>query len=204
MRLQNWLFNTWHTAAKLHGFEEYSAPIIENASLYKRKNGEEIEDQLYSFLDKSNRPLALRPEMTPSLARLLLKKYKSMTFPLKWYSIPQCWRYEKMSKGRRREHFQWNLDIIGNESLEAELEIFQVLIFALKKFGLTEKDVVIKVKIPTYFFTYLYFIHFYFLLFSSTLVFFSMILCLSTPFHPINLSNILVSLTNLTRCLFQS
>lgn len=101
-RLKNWLFGIWkHTAAK-YGFEEYDAPIVEHVELYIRKAGEEVTQQLYDFKDKGDRHLSLRPEMTPSLARMVLAKKGSLSFPLKWFAIPQCWRYERMTRGRRR------------------------------------------------------------------------------------------------------
>ena len=101
-RLQAWLFGLWREAARAHGFEQYDAPVVEAAQLYTRKSGEEISQQLYTFADKSGRQLSLRPEMTPSLARMVLSKGKALPLPIKWFSLPQCWRYEKMSKGRRR------------------------------------------------------------------------------------------------------
>ena len=101
-RQQSWLFQQWRTAAMQHGFEEYDAPVVEQANLYTRKAGEEIAQQLYTFEDKSGRKLSLRPEMTPSLARMVLAKGNALPLPIKWYSLPQCWRYEKMSRGRRR------------------------------------------------------------------------------------------------------
>ena len=101
---RNWLFDKWKTVAKAYGYEEYDAPILEYESLYTRKSGEEITEQLFNFHDKGNRKVALRPEMTPSIARMILAKRSvlSASFPLRWFSIPQCWRYEKTSRGRRR------------------------------------------------------------------------------------------------------
>ena len=92
--------------ARLYGFEEYDAPVLESEELYVRKAGEEVTQQLYNFQDKGERRVALRPEMTPSLARMVMSKGKSLSLPVKWYSIPQCWRYERMTRGRRREHYQ--------------------------------------------------------------------------------------------------
>ena len=104
LRYRNWLFGHFREVARLFAFEEYDAPVVESEELYTRKAGEEIVDQLYSFQDKGGRKLALRPEMTPSLSRLVLQKGGSLALPLKWFSIPQCWRYERMTRGRRREH----------------------------------------------------------------------------------------------------
>ena len=104
MIFRNWLFNKWKIIAKSYGYEEYDTPILEYESLYIRKSGEEIIEQLFNFEDKGNRKVSLRPEMTPSIARMILAKKSvlSSMFPLRWYSIPQCWRYEKTARGRRR------------------------------------------------------------------------------------------------------
>jgi len=96
------LFGIWKNIAKQYGFEEYDAPIVEHVELYIRKAGEEVTQQLYDFEDKGGRKLSLRPEMTPSLARMILAKKSSLNFPLKWFAIPQCWRYERTTRGRRR------------------------------------------------------------------------------------------------------
>ena len=106
MRVRNWLFGKWRSTAKAFGFEEYDAPVLENEALYVRKAGEEVTQQLYNFEDKGGRRVALRPEMTPSLARMVMAR--KPTPPLKWFSIPQCWRYERTTRGRRREHYQSN------------------------------------------------------------------------------------------------
>jgi histidyl-tRNA synthetase len=113
MRRRNWLFDLWRNAALKHGFEEYDAPVVETEELLTRKSGEEIVHQIYNFKDKSGRKLALRPEMTPSLARMIIARQSALAFPLKWFSLPQCFRYERTTRGRKREHFQWNLDIVG-------------------------------------------------------------------------------------------
>jgi hypothetical protein len=109
MRLRTWLFDHWRQVAAVYGFLEYDAPVLESESLYTRKAGEEVVGQLYNFRDKGDRAVALRPEMTPSLARMVMAKSGGLPMPLKWFSIPQCWRYERMTRGRRREHFQWNM-----------------------------------------------------------------------------------------------
>ena len=113
MRIRNWLFDKFHNASKFHGFEEYDTPIVEYEELYTRKAGEDITQQLYNFKDKGGRKLSLRPEMTPSLARMIMAKAGTLPIPIKWYSIPQCWRYERSQRGRGREHYQWNVDIWG-------------------------------------------------------------------------------------------
>jgi histidyl-tRNA synthetase len=145
MRLRKWLFDKFHTVAKQFGFEEYDAPILEPEELYTRKGGEEITQQMYNFKDKSEQPVALRPEMTPSLARLILSQGKALLLPVKWYSIPQCWRYETTVRGRKREHFQWNMDIWGINSANAEAELLAAIVALFKSVGLTPTNIGIKV-----------------------------------------------------------
>ena len=145
MRLRNWLFDNFTYASLLHGFEEYDAPVLETEELYTRKQGEDIVKQLYNFKDKGDRKVALRPEMTPSLARMVMSRAGVLPLPIKWFSIPQCWRYERMQKGRGREHFQWNVDIWGTSEISADAELFSVITTFLEGVGLTEEDVVIRV-----------------------------------------------------------
>ena len=145
MRLRNWLFDNFTYASLLHGFEEYDAPVLENEELYTRKQGEDIVKQLYNFQDKGDRKVSLRPEMTPSLARMVMSRAGVLPMPIKWFSIPQCWRYERMQKGRGREHFQWNVDIWGTNEISADAELFSVIVTFLEGVGLTEEDVVIRV-----------------------------------------------------------
>ena len=145
MRLRNWLFDNFTYASLLHGFEEYDAPVLENEELYTRKQGEDIVKQLYNFQDKGDRKVSLRPEMTPSLARMVMSRAGVLPMPIKWFSIPQCWRYERMQKGRGREHFQWNVDIWGTSEISADAELFSVIVTFLEGVGLTEEDVVIRV-----------------------------------------------------------
>jgi len=141
MREREWLFSLFHQTSKLFGFEPYDAPILEMEELYKRKGGEEITDQMYNFVEKSDLKVALRPEMTPSLARLVLKNKKTLKFPLKWYSIPQCWRYETTTRGRKREHYQWNCDIWGVQEVTGECELFSEIVHFFKLTGLTSQQV---------------------------------------------------------------
>ena len=145
MRLRTWLFDQWRQVAKTYAFSEYDAPVLESESLYTRKAGEEVTQQLYNFVDKGDRAVALRPEMTPSLARMVMAKKGGLPLPLKWFSIPQCWRYERMTRGRRREHFQWNMDIWGVEGVEAEAELLSAMVTFFKNVGLTSEDVGIKI-----------------------------------------------------------
>jgi histidyl-tRNA synthetase len=145
MRLRHWLFDQWRSVAKSYGFSEYDAPVLESEALYTRKAGEEVTQQLYNFVDKGDRSVALRPEMTPSLARMVMAKKGGLPLPLKWFSIPQCWRYERMTRGRRREHFQWNMDIWGVAGEEADAELLSAMVTFFKNVGLSSEDVGIKV-----------------------------------------------------------
>jgi histidyl-tRNA synthetase len=145
MRLRRWLFDLWRQVAASHGFAEYDAPVLESEALYTRKAGEEVTQQLYSFADKGDRPVALRPEMTPSLARMVLNRRGSLPLPLKWYSVPQCWRYERMTRGRRREHYQWNMDVWGVADVTAEAELLAAMVRFFELAGLSSESVGIKV-----------------------------------------------------------
>lgn len=145
MRIRNWLFDNFTDAALLHGFDEYDAPVLEHEELYTRKQGEEITQQLYNFEDKGNRKVALRPEMTPSLARMVMARAGALSMPIKWFSIPQCWRYERTQRGRGREHFQWNVDIWGTNEISADAELISILVTFFEGVGLTAKDLVIKI-----------------------------------------------------------
>jgi histidyl-tRNA synthetase len=140
MAVRNAVFDAWKVSAANHGFVPYDACVVENLSLLKRKGGEEIVDQIYFFTDKSGRELGLRAEMTPTLARMVAARQSALTMPLKWYTIAQCFRYERMSKGRKREHYQWNMDIIGEESVAAEAEVLASAADALALLGLGPKD----------------------------------------------------------------
>jgi len=145
MRVRNWLFERFHSAALSHGFEEYDAPVLETEELYTRKSGEEITQQLYNFEDKGGRKVALRPEMTPTLARMVMARSGALPLPIKWYSIPQCWRYERTQRGRGREHYQWNVDIWGADGVEADAELISVLVHFFRSVGLSSDDLVIRV-----------------------------------------------------------
>lgn len=145
MRVRNKIFSAWREAARRFGFQEYDAPVVETEELLTRKAGEEIVQQIYNFEDKSGRRLALRPEMTPSLARMVISRQRQLVYPLKWTAIAQCFRYERMSKGRKREHFQWNMDIIGDENIMAEAEVLGAALTALEIMGLTADDFKVRV-----------------------------------------------------------
>ena len=117
------IFETWRLVAERYGFEEYDGPPLEPLELYTAKSGEEIVGQLYNFVDKGERPVALRPEMTPSLARMVAARANGLKKPIRWFSIPQLFRYERQQRGRLREHFQLNCDLIGEPSPLADAEI---------------------------------------------------------------------------------
>ncbi|KAI3430709.1 hypothetical protein D9Q98_005297 [Chlorella vulgaris] len=144
-RLQNWLFDEFAAVSRLFGFEQIDFPVLESEELYVRKAGEEITDQLYNFEDKGGRRVTLRPELTPSLARLVLQKGKGLALPAKWFSIGQCWRYERATRGRRREHYQWNMDVIGVPGVEAEAELLSAIVTFFQRLGLSSADVGLKV-----------------------------------------------------------
>lgn len=136
MRLRNRVFAAWRQASLQSGFSEYDACVVESLDLLKRKAGEEIVEQIYHFQDKSGRDLALRPEMTPTLARMIAARQGSLTFPLRWFTMAQCFRYERMTRGRKREHYQWNLDIIGEPTVAAEAEVIATAANAMRALGL--------------------------------------------------------------------
>ncbi|MCE0483733.1 MAG: histidine--tRNA ligase [Methylacidiphilales bacterium] len=141
---RNAIFAKWRDVAQRYGFVEYDGPPLEPLDLFTKKSGEEIVTQLYYFKDKGDRDVALRPEMTPTLARLVTARHKDYKKPLKWFSIPQVFRYERQQKGRLREHYQLNCDIIGEAGLEADIELIALVIDVLRTFGLTEKDFVVR------------------------------------------------------------
>ena len=136
MLWRNRVFDAWRGAAAAYGFQPYDACVVESLELLQRKSGEEVSEQIYHFEDKSGRQLALRPEMTPTLARMIAARQGRLTFPVKWYAVAQCFRYERMTRGRKREHYQLNLDIIGEESVSAEIEVMAAAAAALEKMGM--------------------------------------------------------------------
>jgi histidyl-tRNA synthetase len=141
---RNAIFGQWREVAHRYGFVEYDGPPLEPLDLFTKKSGQEIVTQLYNFKDKGDREVALRPEMTPTLARLVTARHKDFKKPLKWFSIPQVFRYERPQKGRGREHYQLNCDIIGEPGFEADVELIALVIDVLRAFGLTEKDFVVR------------------------------------------------------------
>jgi histidyl-tRNA synthetase len=137
-RLQKYMFGKMRSAVERFGYEEYDAPILEPLELYLAKSGEEIvNEQTYTFEDRGNRRVAIRPEMTPSVSRMVAARRQELAFPLRWYSIPNLWRYERPQHGRLREHWQLNVDIFGIDNLIAEAEIIQIADTILKDFGAT-------------------------------------------------------------------
>jgi histidyl-tRNA synthetase len=141
---RQYIFDTWRSVARRYGFREYDGPPLEPLELFTVKSGEEIVGQLYNFVDKGERAVALRPEMTPTLARMASAAERNYKKPFKWFALPQLFRYEKQQKGRLREHFQLNADIIGEPDVAADAELLALLIDTLRAFGLTSEDFVIR------------------------------------------------------------
>jgi histidyl-tRNA synthetase len=137
---RNHIFRLWRQSANTFGFAEYDAPVLEPLELYTAKSGPEIEGQLFSFTDKGGRQVALRPEMTPTVCRLVGAKANALKRPIKWFSIGEFYRYERMQKGRGRCFHQFNADIFGEPGPEAEIELIALLIQCFSSFGLTEQD----------------------------------------------------------------
>src|SRR2546430_1415362 len=142
---RNYIFARWREVARRYGFVEWEGPPLEATELYEKKSGAEIVEQLFHFTDKGEREVALRPELTPTLARVVAAHEREFKKPLKWFSIGQFFRYEKQQRGRLREHFQLNCDIIGEADLAADIELVALCIDVLRAFGLSEKDVVVRI-----------------------------------------------------------
>jgi histidyl-tRNA synthetase len=142
---RNYIFARWREVARRYGFVEWDGPVLEPTDLYQRKSGPEIVAQLFNFTDKGEREVAMRPEMTPTLARLVAAHERAFKKPLRWFSIPQCFRYEKQQRGRLREHFQVNCDIVGDDSLGADIETIALSIDLLRAFGLGQSDFVVRI-----------------------------------------------------------
>lgn len=139
MAVQKYIFNIWQTTVERFGYEEYNASVLEPADLYRSKTSEEIvNEQTYTFTDRGEREVTLRPEMTPTVARMVAARKRELAFPLRWYSIPNLFRYEQPQRGRLREHWQLNVDIFGVESIHAEIEIIQVASAIMKAYGFKE------------------------------------------------------------------
>jgi histidyl-tRNA synthetase len=142
---RNYIFAKWREIARRHGFVEWDGPLLEPTELYRKKSGDEIVGQLFNFIDKGEREVTLRPELTPTLARVVAAHEREFKKPLKWFSIGQFFRYEKQQRGRLREHFQLNCDIVGEDSPNADVDLVALCIDILRAFGLTEKDFVIRI-----------------------------------------------------------
>ena len=141
---RQYIFDQWRSVARRYGFREYDGPPLEPLELFTAKSGDEIVDQLYNFTDKGGREISLRPEMTPTLARMVAAHERNYKKPIKWFALPQLFRYERQQKGRLREHFQLNADIIGETDPAADAELIALLIDTLRAFNLTEEDFVIR------------------------------------------------------------
>ena len=141
LALRRHIIETWREVAERYGFVQYDGPPLEPLELYTRKSGEEIVDQLYAFEDKGGRQVALRPEMTPTFARMVSARAAALPKPVRWYSVPQLFRYERPQKGRLREHFQLNMDIVGEEDVLADAELIAAAVDVLRAFGLGSEDV---------------------------------------------------------------
>ena len=139
------IMNTWRDVARRYAFAEYDGPPLEPLELYTRKSGAEIVGQLYNFVDKGGRDVALRPEMTPTVARMVAARANALRKPVRWFSMPQLFRYERQQKGRLREHFQLNVDIFGSNDVAADAELVACGVDIMRAFGLTSSDVVVRV-----------------------------------------------------------
>jgi histidyl-tRNA synthetase len=144
MALHNWIVDGWKKASIRNGFEEYDGPIFEYLQMYQVKSGDEIVEQLFSFKDRGDRDLAIRPEITPTLARMVNQKINALPKPIKWFSVPRLCRAERPQKGRLREFFQWNIDIIGEDSVLADAEVIFTTVDYLREVGLMPRDIKVK------------------------------------------------------------
>ncbi len=146
MRWRNWLFETARRVSLLYGYEEFDGPFVEYFDLYATKSGEElVNEQTYIFDSRGGEKLAIRPEMTPTLARMVAARQNELRKPIRWFTIPNVWRYERPQRGRKREFYQYNIDLLGVESMEAEAEILAVVVDIMKAFGLEKGEFVIRV-----------------------------------------------------------
>ncbi len=149
------MFRLWRQTATAFGFAEYDAPVLEPLDLYRAKSGDEIEAQLFSFVDKGGREVALRPEMTPTVCRMVGAKANALKRPIKWFSVAEYYRYERAQKGRERAFFQFNADLFGEPGPEAEIELIALLVQCLRAFGLGEEDFFVRLSDRNLWFFYL-------------------------------------------------
>ncbi len=143
MRALQYIISTWKKAAEKYGYDEVDGPLLEPAELWKQKG--ELGEQMYNFTDKGDREVAIRPEFTPSLARMVAQKQKALTKPLRWYGIIRCWRYERPQSGRLREFFQFNIDCLGTESMKADAEVIAVAVEILRQLNVTPKEAYVRI-----------------------------------------------------------
>ena len=153
--MRNYIFETWRAVSKRYGFMEYEGPVLESTDLYRKKSGDEITGQLFCFEDKAQREVALRPEVTPSLARMATTRHRDFRKPLKWFQIGSCFRYEEPQEGRTREFIQFNADILGDNSDGADAELIAMAIDVMREFGIGEEDFAIRLSNRQIWTTYL-------------------------------------------------
>ena len=150
MAIQNYIFNTWRKVVERKGYVEYSASLLEPTEIYTEKSGAEIvNEQTFTFIDRGERSVTLRPEMTPSLARMVAARRRNLKFPLRWFSIPNLFRYERPQRGRKREHWQLNVDLLGVAELEGDKEIISLAYAIMKEFGARDEDFEIRLNYPS-------------------------------------------------------
>ena len=142
--LRNYIFDTWRSVSRRYGFVEYEAPVVESTDLYRKKSGDEITSQLFCFLDKAEREISLRPEVTPSLARMATTRHRDFKKPMKWFQIGSCFRYEEPQEGRTREFIQFNADILGDASQGTDAELIALAIDVMLAFGIKGEDFAIR------------------------------------------------------------
>src|SRR5437899_3151481 len=142
---RNYVFARWREVARRYAFVEWDGPPLEATELYRKKSGTEIVDQLFNFIDKGEREVAMRPELTPTLARVVAAHERGFKKPLKWFSIGQFFRYEKQQRGRLREHYQLNCDLVGEAGSVADVELVALCIDILRGFGFSETDLVVRI-----------------------------------------------------------
>ncbi len=145
MAVRNFIIEGWKKISVINGFREYDGPILEYLKMFQIKSGEEIVEQLFSLKDRKQRKLAIRPEITPTLARMVNQKINSLPKPIKWFSVPRLCRAERPQKGRLREFFQWNIDIIGEDNVLADAEVIFTTVHYLQSVGLSPEDVKVKI-----------------------------------------------------------
>jgi histidyl-tRNA synthetase len=145
MAVRNWIFDAWRRVSVRHGFQQYDGPIFEYLDLYRAKSGEGIVSELFHFQDRGGRELAIRPEMTPTLARMIAARAQALPRPIKWFSMPRLCRAEKPQRGRLREFFQWNIDIVGIDDAVSDAECILVMVDFLREVGLTPEDAMMRI-----------------------------------------------------------